>query len=251
MIRQKFKLIVLISFFYFTQVFSQVEYVKITYNKKSTTELKKTDKKETYASKILKETREAMKSLEYTLTFNNKESFFKEVPVMSLDNGNSMSLLLSRLLGETSGSFYVDRKSGKTFHQIEFESDLYLVEFNKINDWKLTQEQKKIGSYNCYKATKNETYLNSSGDQITYEIIAWYTPELPYPYGPTKYNGLPGLILELVNRQACIYAHIIKLNPKRKEEIKKPDMGLEVTKIEYDSIVGGLAKDFRKKYKRN
>lgn len=28
-------------------------------------------------------------------------------------------------------------------------------------------------------------------------MVAWYCPEIPVPLGPTRYSGLPGLILEL------------------------------------------------------
>ncbi|WP_370895264.1 GLPGLI family protein [Chryseobacterium gossypii] len=49
-------------------------------------------------------------------------------------------------------------------------------------------ETKIISNYTCKKATGN--FRGSS-------IIAYYTTDLPYPYGPFKFGGLPGLILEI------------------------------------------------------
>jgi len=43
--------------------------------------------------------------------------------------------------------------------------------------------------YLCHKAT---TRFRGR------DYIAWYTEEIPFPYGPFKFGGLPGLI-------ACIY----------------------------------------------
>lgn len=54
--------------------------------------------------------------------------------------------------------------------------------------WKLLNEKKIIGKYNCAKASvefRGRTYY------------AWYTIEIPISLGPWKFNGLPGLILEV------------------------------------------------------
>ncbi|WP_300688312.1 GLPGLI family protein [Chryseobacterium sp.] len=49
-------------------------------------------------------------------------------------------------------------------------------------------ETKKIGTYICKKAT---TVFRGS------KITAYYTPDLPYAFGPYKFAGLPGVILEV------------------------------------------------------
>ena len=57
----------------------------------------------------------------------------------------------------------------------------------KMN-WKLLNERKKIGEYDCKKASvefRGRTYY------------AWYSMEIPVSLGPWKFNGLPGLILEV------------------------------------------------------
>jgi GLPGLI family protein len=61
------------------------------------------------------------------------------------------------------------------------ESDL-----QEIN-WTILPEIKKIGNYDCQKAT------GKFGGR-TYD--AWFTKEIPYQEGPWKLHGLPGLILE-------------------------------------------------------
>jgi GLPGLI family protein len=50
------------------------------------------------------------------------------------------------------------------------------------------KEVKKINDYTCNKATLNFRGRN---------YIAWYTAKIPVSFGPFKFRGLPGLILEI------------------------------------------------------
>lgn len=68
--------------------------------------------------------------------------------------------------------------------KIEYE----LKEF-KIS-WTLLNENKMINNFSVYKA---ECLL--FGRLWT----AWYTTEIPFQVGPYKFNGLPGLILEITD----------------------------------------------------
>ncbi|AYN02107.1 GLPGLI family protein [Chryseobacterium sp. 3008163] len=57
-----------------------------------------------------------------------------------------------------------------------------------IQDWKLTNEKKKVKDLNLQKATTNWGGRN---------WIAWFTADIPFQEGPYKFHGLPGLIVEL------------------------------------------------------
>ena len=55
-------------------------------------------------------------------------------------------------------------------------------------EWKIDSVTKTVGKYECIKAT-----MSFRGRNYT----AWFTPGIPVSAGPWKFNGLPGLIVEL------------------------------------------------------
>lgn len=56
-------------------------------------------------------------------------------------------------------------------------------------EWNFSDEETgSIMGYDCRKAT-----VKFAGRSYT----AWFTPEIPLPFGPYKFGGLPGLILKL------------------------------------------------------
>lgn len=57
-------------------------------------------------------------------------------------------------------------------------------------EWLQTEEHKSIRGIECRKAT---TRFRGR------DYIVWYAPDIPLPYGPWKFHGLPGLIVELVD----------------------------------------------------
>lgn len=57
-----------------------------------------------------------------------------------------------------------------------------------IQDWKLTDEKKKVKDLNLQKATTSWGGRN---------WVAWFTADIPFQEGPYKFHGLPGLIVEL------------------------------------------------------
>lgn len=54
--------------------------------------------------------------------------------------------------------------------------------------WQLHDEKKQIGAYSAQKATCSYGGRN---------WIAWFTTDIPFPDGPYKFSGLPGLIVSI------------------------------------------------------
>jgi len=71
-------------------------------------------------------------------------------------------------------------------------NSLYYEEDLNIFDWILSTDTSTIGSFKVQKAC-----CDFGGRHW----IAWFATELPYPDGPYKFNGLPGLILSIHDSQ--------------------------------------------------
>ena len=66
------------------------------------------------------------------------------------------------------------------------EDNLVYSETLPLQKWKTDNGTKTICGYTCMKAT-----CTWRGRDYT----AWYSPQIPVPYGPWKFGGLPGLII--------------------------------------------------------
>ncbi|AUC85672.1 GLPGLI family protein [Polaribacter sp. ALD11] len=166
------------------------------------------------------------KDVEALLLFNNKESLYyvKE----DMKNDSKKAINYTKLFAGNNEKFYQNYNDKDFFYQTGVLGDLMLVEMPPIK-WKLTQETKKVGNYICYKAINLD-----SKDQKT---IAWYTQEIPVRYGPKKYFGLPGLILELQESSNFTFTAIkIELNIKD-IEIEKPKGLKKLTAEEYKELI--------------
>jgi len=140
--------------------------------------------------------------------------------------------------------YFTDTKTQENIQQIDAYGDLFLVAYPQI-EWQLHNETKKIGNFNCYKATIIKEVKGSNG-LIKIPIEAWYTPELAIPFGPLGFNGLPGLIVELSMRNFKYTIQKIALNPTDEIKIKKPTNGKKITKQEFESIGLNATSDFKK-----
>lgn len=66
----------------------------------------------------------------------------------------------------------------------------YVEKAKETIKWHFTEGEKEVCGYKCMKAT-----MEYGGREWT----AWYAMEIPSQYGPWKFSGLPGLILEAVD----------------------------------------------------
>jgi len=120
--------------------------------------------------------------------------------------------------------------------------ELFLITKPKLI-WKTQNDTKKIGEYNCFKAT-TEITVNTKGRKKL--ITAWFTPEIPVSLGPLGYDGLPGLILELEVYNKIYFVKKIVLNPKEKIEIETLIKGIKVTEKEFQEMASSTVQKFKK-----
>jgi len=96
---------------------------------------------------------------------------------------------------------------GKQSHHRYFMPTHYLLEESlDLQEWELHDQVDSIEGYVVRKAT-----CRFGGREWT----AWYTPEIPISDGPYKFNGLPGLILNLYdshNHYVFEFSEMIKPN---------------------------------------
>lgn len=238
------KIICILCFLFFYNTYSQVEYGLIEYKKVRLKKIFKDDKKDKSANfekfqKLESSINKVQKEIVFDLIYKNGESFFEVRKKMSVSENKFFKISL----GSDGNSKYYNSVN-KILRQVNtFGEDFLISKPNYI--WTLKKETKKIGKYNCFKATMVEKMKTRKGIKNVL-IEAWYTPDINIPFGPIGYSGLPGLIMELKRNKIKYYVNKINLNPKENTLIKEPTKGKKVTQEEFYDIAIKAMKGFRK-----
>lgn len=179
-----------------------------------------------------------------TLKFNRVSSIF----FWRLNNGTKVSsgsnggATVSVPLDDEIGHVTKLKISADSIYSRLILDKLYLLKEKRPKiDWHITNQHKKIGNYSCTKAT-----ANFRGRSYT----AWFTPEIPTPFGPWKLTGLPGLILEAYDTDKEIYFSARKLVLNREVEVEEiPLSGKEelITLKEYREITANVGERLAQK----
>lgn len=170
-----------------------------------------------------------IKNVSYTLEFNRLNSLFYKLPVLESDVNEIK--LLSIILGIRDEKYYTDKKV--IINQKNSYGEDFLVEIPFIK-WEITKEERKIGDFICYKAIAKIERENSKGKFIQ-KVVAWFTPEIPFNYGPKEYSGLPGLIIELKENKNLTF-QLTNINKNKTKKIDKPTKGKKITQKEFNAL---------------
>ena len=107
----------------------------------------------------------------------------------------------------------------------------------RFGAWEITDEQKDILGYTCFKAIAFKEEINNDLTTRQQRIVAWFAPELNFPAGPQGVDELPGLVLEASENGIYTFrATALKLDDHCKE-IEVPKKGKTLTKEEYDQFI--------------
>ncbi len=167
--------------------------------------------------------------LTYSLDSTDLDNKKSEDMVLFLGNDISSYSSRAKLIGNTvvikGNSAHTSKTSITDFQYViikNFKQDFLAYTLQIVDDffyykqkidlfeWKLHQETKVIKDYNAQKAT-----MTYSGR----DYIAWFTLDIPISDGPFKFNGLPGLILEITDSENH---YVFKLKSFEKLEPKVP-----------------------------
>lgn len=189
----------LINLTVFAQKKKQYAKVKVSYTVKTTLDKNKKSYKFLLQRMpdLLKKRETIASEFDFTLTFNDKLSIFYLEEKLFSDNSAAAFALID------AGYFGRIKQLPDNYITENLDEDFgrFLVS-RQYQKWELHDETKTIGNYLCFKATTFYTTTNPKGKVFKHNFTAWYTPQLPYKYGPAGYGNLPGLIIELQGDRA-------------------------------------------------
>jgi GLPGLI family protein len=130
--------------------------------------------------------------VDFSLVFSDSTSIFYIEEKLFSDNR------AARFVFRNAGFYGRIKQQSNDYITEELQEDFgrFLV-LRPYPKWELHDETKKIGDYLCFKATTFNTVTTPQGKVFKYDFTAWYSPQLPYKFGPAGYGNLPGLIIEL------------------------------------------------------
>ena len=178
----------------------------------------------------LEKAQEGAKQISFFLSFNKEASFFEMNDFVKDENTE-----FAKAFSVATNSYYTLADSEKKIKQVDNHFGQFIVNYNEKTEWKLENETKYIGEHLCYKATSEQIVINSKGT-FKHPITAWYCPNIPFSFGPKGYTALPGLILELQERNLIYGAFKIDLK-KENDIIAEPKKGKVLTEEEYNKII--------------
>lgn len=143
---------------------------------------------------------------EYILHFNDKSSLYIETRDSLAQKGDTdlkweenYGTFEVKFGNDNKSQFYYYNSINKNFYFREriMDESILVKEDKNLYNWKINDSTKIIGGYQTQMATTNFRGR---------KYVAWFTKEIPIPYGPWKFNDLPGLILEVSDSTGSFYA---------------------------------------------
>lgn len=227
---------------------SQIKNAKITYNIKMNVQNDSIFKLENERGKMVRLIFDEMNSIKMELVYFEGTTVFKEIPKIFISKKQESFQKLASISARLNSVYYTNTENKTCSIFRTFGGVDYFILTDLELKWKLFNESKIIGGFECQKAETIYTYKDRNDNYKNLKVIAWFTPEIQIPSGPKNYIGLPGLILELIegDNTLVFQASKIQLNSKSISKIHIPNDVQTITEKEFDLITKRSYKDFFK-----
>lgn len=167
---------------------------------------------------------DVMTKLHYTSdkTFFDRDKDAEEV----IDPTDRRARWINRMMQNKVRSFYKNVEENRMIELVDlFGKKFIITDSLPQRKWKISAgEQKDILGYMCMKAM----YKDSSEN-----LIAYFTPQIPLPHGPSEFNGLPGIILEVQSADFHILAQAVA---KEGAVISIPSDGENISREDFNKL---------------
>ncbi len=187
---------------------------------------------------LLRNAVDAAKDVRFELKYRNEIANFSEIPNPNIDK---VTLNTIRSLAGADKLIAIDTKNKKILIEVKenkllFDKNEFVIEEALSYNWSISDEFKQIGNYKCYKATTTKE-VNMGDRIVTEKVTAYFCPEIPVPYGPSLYGGLPGLIIELQEKNAAFVLEEIRFQEVAETEFIIPKGKSVLSRKQYLEVV--------------
>ncbi|MEM6770380.1 MAG: GLPGLI family protein, partial [Bacteroidota bacterium] len=152
----------------------------------------------------------------------------KDVEITTDENGEYHAELMLGPKQEENLVYYLDYQAKAWTGKLFIADEPFIVSDQLAPfEWTILPDTKEIAGYNCHAATTHFRGRN---------YTAYFTPEITLSGGPYKYNGLPGLILEISTEDGSYAWHcksITNLSQTELAQITAPKGPKPVTLDEF------------------
>ncbi|WP_370901568.1 GLPGLI family protein [Chryseobacterium gossypii] len=165
-----------------------------------------------------------------------RDSVYQALPIKTLENGAKLLSSKGVAVPKTKFSFTIIQSNENIQYFNLVGMSILTYKEPIIKNWKLIDETKIINTINCKKA------------EVTFKgrnWIAWYSPEIPLPYGPYKFSGLPGLIIKITDDKGDYDFELVKSIPVSKLK----DKLITIKKSRYTDAIETTRPKFEKALK--
>ncbi len=158
------------------------EAVRVEYEARQEFDRSKVEKTSAKANELFKNSED--KRYYFESLVNNKNSFFKEIERIN----NTPHVASFGLSPNVSSTIFKDFETKELYERNIMMPKAFVKDSIQTFPWVLTKVEKIILGYKVRKA------IYENNNQM---VEAWYALDLPFRDGPSRFNGLPGLILEI------------------------------------------------------